>query len=31
VVYGLVQEHGADIEVGTETGAVFSIGFRVEE
>lgn len=31
VVYGLVQEHGADIEVGTETGAVFSIGFCVEE
>jgi signal transduction histidine kinase len=31
VVYGLVQEHGAEIEVGTETGAVFSIGFCVEE
>ncbi|MCF8085866.1 MAG: DUF3365 domain-containing protein [Desulfohalobiaceae bacterium] len=31
VVYGLVQENGAEIEVGTETGAVFSIGFRVEE
>jgi len=31
VVYGLVQENGAEIEVSTETGAVFSIGFRVEE
>ncbi|MCF8030808.1 MAG: DUF3365 domain-containing protein [Desulfohalobiaceae bacterium] len=31
VVYGLVQEYGADIEVDTEVGAVFSIGFRVEE
>mgnify|MGYP000137835909 CR=1 FL=1 len=31
VVYGLVQENGADIEVGTESGAVFSIGFRVAE
>jgi len=31
VVYGLVQENGAEIEVGTEGGAVFSIGFRAEE
>jgi signal transduction histidine kinase len=31
VVYGLVQENGAEIEVGTATGAVFSIGFRVAE